>query len=232
MAKGGDINPFGPGLLKFLRALERNNNRPWFDAHRDRYEEDVREPALAFIRIMARHVHRISPHFTAKPKRVGGSLMRVHRDVRFSKNKLPYKTNLGVQFRHEAGKDVHAPGLYFHVEPGQVFLGCGMWRPDRDALLAVRQAIVDDPKVWKRIRDGKKFRGVWDPGGESLKRAPRGYPQDHPMIDDLKRTDHIAVCELPAKVVTDPGLIDTLAAHYRAAAPFLRWQAEALDLEF
>jgi uncharacterized protein (TIGR02453 family) len=227
-----DPNPFGPGLLKFLRGLKRNNDRAWFVAHKDDYEDEVREPALMFIRIMARHVQRISPHLTAKDSRVGGSLMRIHRDVRFSKSNLPYKTNVGIQFRHEAGKDIHAPGLYFHVEPGRVFLGCGMWRPDKDALRAIRDAIVADPAGWRRVRDAKRFRELWDLGGDSLKRAPRGYDEDHPMIEDLRRTDHIAFCELPDKVVVDPKLIQTVAGHYCKAAGYLRWQAGALDIAF
>jgi uncharacterized protein (TIGR02453 family) len=232
MARSADSNPFGPSLLKFLRALAKNNHKSWFEAHREDYEAEVREPALMFIRVMARHVQRISPHLTAKDKKVGGSLMRVHRDVRFSKNKAPYKTNLGIQFRHEAGKDVHAPGLYFHVEPGRVFLGCGMWRPDREALHAVRQAIADDPKGWKRVRDAKAFSAVWALGGESLKRAPRDFPVDHPMIEDLKRTDHIAFCEFPDRFAVEPGLVDKVAGHYRSAAKYLRWQARVLDLAF
>jgi uncharacterized protein (TIGR02453 family) len=232
MAQVKDNNPFGPGSLKFLRALARNNDRGWFEAHRDDYEGEVREPALMFIRIMARHVHRISTHLRASDKRAGGSLMRIHRDVRFSKNKAPYKTNVGIQFRHEAGKDVHAPGLYFHVEPGRCFLGCGMWRPDADALRAVREAIVEDPKGWKRVRDGKRFGEGWELGGESLKRPPRGYPDDHPMLDDLKRKDHIAFCELTDKQVVAADLIDRVAEQYRRAAPYLRWQAAALDLAF
>jgi uncharacterized protein (TIGR02453 family) len=232
MARGKDPNPFGPGLLKFLRNLERNNNRAWFDAHKTQYEDEVREPALMFIRIMARHVHKISPHLTARDKRVGGSLMRIHRDVRFSKSKLPYKTNVGIQFRHEAGKYVHAPGLYFHIEPGRIFLGCGMWRPDPDALRAVREAIYGGPKNWKRVRDAKSLREVWHVGGESLKRAPRGYPEDHPMIEDLKRKDHIVFCELPDKTLTSAGLVDNVGARFRRAAPYLRWQANALGLAF
>jgi uncharacterized protein (TIGR02453 family) len=232
MARGKDRNPFGPGTLRFLRALQRNNDRVWFQAHKDDYEAEVREPALMFIRIMARHVQRISPRLTAIDKRVGGSLMRIHRDVRFSKSKLPYKTNVGIQFRHEAGKDIHAPGLYFHVEPGRVFLGCGMWRPDPESLHAVRDAIVDDPKNWKRVRDAKRFRESWELGGASLKRAPRGCPADHPMIEDLKRTDHIAFTEFPDRVVVDPDLIEKVAGLYRGAAGYLRWQAQALDLPF
>jgi uncharacterized protein (TIGR02453 family) len=232
MARAEDPNPFGPGLLKFLRALKRNNDRAWFDKHKDDYEAEVREPALIFIRIMARHVQRISPHLAARDTRVGGSLMRIHRDVRFSKNKLPYKTNLGIQFRHEAGKDIHAPGLYFHVEPRRVFLGCGMWRPDRDALATLRDDIVDDPQGWVRVRDAKGFCEQWSLGGSSLKRAPRGYPDDHPLIEDLRRTDHIAFCELPDKFVVDPDLIGKVAGRYRKAKTYLRWQARALDLAF
>jgi len=96
MAQVKDFNPFGPGLLKFLRDLDRNNDRAWFEANKDRYEEEVREPGLAFIRIMAGHVHKISPHLIASDKRVGGSMMRIYRDVRFSKN-LPRRPLLEEQ---------------------------------------------------------------------------------------------------------------------------------------
>ena len=232
MSRHSPPNPFGPGLFRFLRALARNNNRNWFQQRKERYEAEVREPALDFIRLMAGPVLRISPHLTAIDKRVGGSLMRVHRDTRFSNNKLPYKTNVGIQFRHEAGKDVHAPGLYLHVEPGRCFLGCGMWRPDSESLRAVREAIVDDPRGWKRVRDGKRFRDAWAPGGASLKRAPRGYDESHEMIEDLRRTDHIAFCELSDPEIVAADLVTEVTSRFRRAAPYLRWQAEALGLPF
>jgi uncharacterized protein (TIGR02453 family) len=225
-------NPFGPGLLRFLEDLERNNTRTWFKAHAERYENEVREPALAFIRAMGRHVEKISPHLRASDRKVGGSLMRIHRDVRFSKNKQPYKTNLGIQFRHEAGKDVHAPGLYFHVDPSTVFLGVGMWHPDAESLAAVRQAIVDDSRGWKRIRDAKRFRDAWELGGESLKRAPLGYAADHPMIEDLKRKDHIAFCELTRKDVTRADLVDFVTRRFGRSKNYLAWLADAVGLPF
>ena len=114
---------FGPGLIQFFGELSLHNDREWFEANRQRYEREVREPALGFIRAMQPKLAKISSHFTAIDKKVGGSLMRIHRDVRFSSNKDPYKTNLGIQFRHEVGKDVHAPGLYVHVDIEGVFLG-------------------------------------------------------------------------------------------------------------
>jgi uncharacterized protein (TIGR02453 family) len=225
-------NPFGPGLLRFLKELERNNSRTWFKSNQERYEAEVREPALAFIRAMGRHVEKISPHLAASDRKVGGSLMRIHRDVRFSKNKQPYKTNLGIQFRHEAGKDVHAPGLYFHVDPSTVFLGVGMWHPDAGSLAAVRQEIAENTRGWKRVRDAKRFRDAFELSGESLKRAPLGYPADHPMIEDLKRKDHIAFCELTRKDVTRPDLVDFVAGHYDHAKRYLAWLADAVGLPF
>jgi uncharacterized protein (TIGR02453 family) len=225
-------SPFGPGLIRFLRDLEANNDRDWFLANKDRYEEEVREPALAFIHAMASRLDRISSHLVASEKKVGGSLMRIHRDVRFSKNKQPYKTNLGIQFRHEAGKDVHAPGLYFHVDPKTVFLGAGMWRPDPVALGAVRKQIVEEPGAWKRVRDQKRFRDSWSLGGDSLKRAPRGYPADHPMLEDLKRTDHIAVIELSKRELTRTDLIPFVAGEFARAKPYMTFQARALELAF
>ena len=125
-----------------------------------------------------------------------------------------------------------APGLYFHIEPGRVFLGCGMWRPDPDSLRAVREAIVDGPGRWKRVRDAKRFSDRWELGGASLKRAPREHPADHPMVEDLKRKDHIAFCTMTERDVVSRDLIKKVADLYRRSAPYLRWQAEALDLDF
>jgi len=225
-------NPFGPGLFRFLRAIARNNDKAWFDRHRDQYEDEVREPALVFIRMMAADLEKISPHLTARDRKVGGSLMRIHRDVRFSRDKRPFKTNVGIQFRHEAGKDVHAPGLYVHLEPKRCFLGCGMWRPASDALKAVRRSIVEEPKSWKRAIGGKRFVEHWELGGESLTRPPRGFAADHPLIEDLKRKDFIAFTEFADQEVLASAFPRSAAERFRAAKPFLRWQADALGLLF
>jgi len=225
-------NPFGPDLLKFLRDLERHNDREWFEANKRRYEESVREPALAFIRLMAPKLGKISPFLVANDRKVGGSLMRVHRDVRFSKDKRPYKTNVGIQFRHVEGKDVHAPGLYFHVQPGMVFLGAGMWHPEPQALGAVREAIGRDPATWKRVRDAKRFREVWELRGDSLKRPPRGFPPDHAMIADIKRKDHIAICDLDERDLKRPDLVDHVSRQYGRTRDFMAWQAAALRIPF
>ena len=122
---------FTPETFRFLTELALNNSRTWFEANKARYEALVREPALAFIRGAGPHLRKISRHLVASDRKIGGSLMRVHRDVRFSRDKSPYKTNVGIQFRHEVGKDVHAPGLYVHIAPDECFLGAGVWHPER-----------------------------------------------------------------------------------------------------
>ena len=136
---------FNTETLGFLEELAANNDREWFKDNKSRYEELVLDVALRFIDSMQTPLQGIAPHFTAIPTRVGGSLMRVYRDTRFSKNKLPYKTNIGIQFRLEDAGDVHAPGYYIHIEPNQCFLAGGMWHPESSALRAVREAIAEDP---------------------------------------------------------------------------------------
>src|SRR5210317_407984 len=143
---------FKPRTIRFLKQLAANNNREWFKENKSRYEEEVLDVALRFIQSMQDPLAEIAPHFTAVPTRTGGSLMRVYRDTRFSKNKLPYKTNIGIQFRHEQAKDVHSPGYYVHIDPDEVFLGAGMWRPAPDALHGIRQRISDKPAEWERAR--------------------------------------------------------------------------------
>ncbi|MDX8392212.1 MAG: TIGR02453 family protein, partial [Mariprofundaceae bacterium] len=125
---------FSTASFDFLRQLSGNNNRDWFNTHKNTYEMTVREPARAFIRAMQPELADFAPQFVTDDRKVGGSLMRIYRDVRFSKNKLPYKTNIGIQFRHKQGKDVHAPGFYLHIEAEEVFVGAGIWHPDSGTL--------------------------------------------------------------------------------------------------
>jgi uncharacterized protein (TIGR02453 family) len=223
---------FGADLMKFLKELEAHNDRQWFESNKHRYESAVRGPALEFIRQMRPHVLKFSAYLTAIDRKVGGSLMRVYRDTRFAKDKSPYKTNLGIQFRHEDGRDVHAPGLYFHVDSQSVFLAVGMWHPDAESLQAMREAIDSDPRAWQRVRDATRFRDSFSLEGDSLKRPPRGFSADHPMLEDLKRKDHIAVRRLSKKDVTRPDLVRFVAGEYSRAQAYFGWQAKALGLSF
>ena len=227
-----EFRSFGPALPAFLEELRSNNDRDWFAANRDLYEETVREPARAFIRGMAPSLAAVSPHFRADDRKTGGSLMRIHRDTRFSRDKTPYKTNVGIQFRHALGRDVHAPGFYIHLEPGSAFLGAGVWRPDSSALFMIRARIDEEPDVWREVRDGEAFRASFRLGGESLKTMPRGFAKDHPLAEDLRRKDFIAIHELPLGEALGPAFSDLATARMRDAGGFVRFLCEALDIPF
>ena len=164
---------FEPTIFQFLEELAENNNRPWFLENKGRYEREVLTPCLDFIRAMAPRLKKISEFFVASDRRVGGSLLRVYRDARFAKDRSPYKTNAGIQFRHTFGRDIHAPGFYVHIEPGECFLALGLWRPDADSLGRVRQAICERPDRWRQARDERKFRRRFVLEGACLKRPPR-----------------------------------------------------------
>jgi uncharacterized protein (TIGR02453 family) len=224
--------PFSPALFTFLRQLKANNDREWFNANKSRYEEVIREPALDFIAGFAPLLHRISPHFVADARPVGGSLFRIHRDTRFSKDKTPYKTHTGIQFRHEAAKDVHAPGYYVHLEPGLVMVAAGVWHPDANALSRIRSAIDAEPVGWRRATTGKRFRERFELGGDSLKRPPAGFAADHPLIEDLKRKDFVATARLEERDVTAPDFDEKLIRDFRAAVPLVAFLCEALELPF
>ena len=231
-SKAAVASRFDEQTLEFLRELAAHNERPWFEANKHRYETHVMAPALAFIDAMAPRLAKISRHFVASGKRVGGSLMRVYRDTRFARDKTPYKTNVGIQFRHERGRDVHAPGFYLHIEPGACFLGAGIWHPEPGALAAIRAEIVEQPKLWQRARDDQRFRKHFELGGERLAKSPRGYPADAPHADDLRRKDFIASCELAEAQTLRPQFVDDVAARFASATPLMAFLCGALDLEF
>ncbi len=226
------FNGFEPSLLGFLDELKRNNDRDWFALNKDRYETLVREPALDFIVAMGPHLDRIAPEFEAVAKKMGGSLMRVFRDTRFGRDKTPYKTNVGIQFRHTLGKDVHAPGYYMHIEPGSNFIGAGMWRPDPKSLAHIRDAIVERGKVWKNARDAAPLKRIYTLDGGALKRPPRGYPADHPMIEDLKRTDFIATCSIDDNELFKKDFVARIAKRFDAAKPLMQFLCRAVGVSF
>ena len=222
---------FQSTVFEFLEQLAANNNRPWFLENKARYEAEVLEPAMAFIRAFQPRLKKISPHFVASDRRVGGSLMRIYRDTRFARG-APYKTNVGIQFRHEQGRDIHAPGFYLHIAPGECFLALGLWRPEAEVLALVREAIVASPDRWRRARDDRKFRVRWALDGGSLKRPPRGFAADHPCIEDLRRTDFIAVEELEERDVLAQGYLDHVAESFAAGRPLLRFLCAATKAPF
>ena len=222
---------FEQKTIGFLKELDANNNREWFNANKSRYENDVLDVALHFIESMQGPLAAIAPHFTAVPTRIGGSLMRIYRDTRFSKNKLPYKTNIGIQFRHERAKDVHSPGYYVHIAPDEVFVGVGMWRPDTEPLRRIRERIAVRPGEWQRAIGSAAFRKHFSLGGESLQRAPRGFDKEHPCIGDIRRTSFIAVRDMTVDDCLSPRFQRSVETSFRQATPFMEFLCAAVGVK-
>lgn len=225
-------SPLTSELFEFLDELSLNNDREWFKDNKSRYESCVREPALEFIEQLIRPLSRSAPMLRVVAKRSGGSLMRIHRDTRFSKDKTPYKTNVGISLRHDADGDIHAPGVYVHLACDECFVGAGCWRPQRDTLAAIRRSIDETPAAWKKARDQKTFRKSFELAGESLKTSPRDYPKDHPQIEDLRRIDFIGVAKLERKEVLADDSVTRSLQLIREAKPFMRFLCDAIDVPY
>lgn len=226
MSTSTEAASFDPTLFGFLADLAKHNDREWFTANKARYEADVLEPALAFVEDFGYRLPAISSHMRAVPSRTGGSLFRIYRDTRFSKDKTPYKTAVGIHFKHERAKDVQAPGFYLHLAPGEVFAGAGIWHPDMPTLTAIREAMVAQPRRWSEVTAGIEV------VGNALKRVPTGFDRDHPLAEDLKRKDFAAYAKLSEAEATAPGFLDTYVRACEEAAPLMRFLCGALSLEF
>jgi uncharacterized protein (TIGR02453 family) len=217
---GGVTGYFDKGLFDFLGGLKENNDRAWFQANKDRYEQDVKEPFLDFISDAANGLRKISRSIVADPRPVGGSLFRIYRDVRFSKDKSPYKTHAGAHFQ-SGGKGGNGPGYYLHLEAGECFVGGGMWMPDPKTLQMVRERIADKPAEWKNPRS------MLDHGENALKRPPRGFDADHPMIEDIKRKSFTASVRLKDRQILAPDLMQTFLGAAKDMSPLMRFLAAA-----
>jgi uncharacterized protein (TIGR02453 family) len=221
-----------PKLFTFLRQLKQNNHRDWFTDNKVRYQQEVLLPAVELVRQLEKPLAKIAPMLSVIPQAHNGSVMRIYRDTRFGKDKTPYKTNVGISVRHQANKDIHAPGVYIHLEPAECFVGAGCWRPESNVLAAIRVAIDADPKAWKRARDNAGFRKYYQLAGESLKSSPRDYAKDHPLIEDLKRIDFIAISPLqPADFCADD-IVKQLLDRIQKAKPFMQFLCDAIDVPY
>jgi uncharacterized protein (TIGR02453 family) len=223
---------FSPATFRFLRALDRHNDRAWFAAHKADYERHVREPFLALIADMAAPLAKISPHYRADARRNGGSLFRIHRDTRFSGNKLPYKPWQGARFFHERRHEIPAPAFYLHIQPEACFAGGGLWHPESDALKRIRAFLADNPAAWKRATRGKAFRERFVFHGESLSRPPRGFDAGHELIEDLKRKSFAAGTDFDEAFACSAELLPWLVEIFRCLAPMIDYLCAAQELEF
>ena len=224
---------FSPASFTFLRGLAKHNDKTWFNEHKAKYEEHVRQPFLRLIGDLQPDLATVSPHFRSDPRGVGGSLFRIYRDARFSNDKSPYKTWQGARLFHERRKQVPAPSFYIHLQPGESFVGAGLWHPEPETQRKVRHFIVDNPGAWKAAAHAPALRKKFDfEESEKLVRAPRGFEPDFEFIDDLKHRNWVFWRSLDDATMTGPKLRQTLARDLTALGPFVDYLCAALDLEF
>jgi uncharacterized protein (TIGR02453 family) len=221
---------FKPDFFRFLRDLKKNNNRLWFQANKERYERTVRNPLLDFIGEAGPFLRQISKNITADNSSMGGSMFRIYRDTRFSKDKTPYKTAAAAQFRHVRGKDVHAPGYYLHLEPGEVFCGAGIWHPEAPILNQIRDYLANHPQKWKAVLADKNFKKHCVLEGDKLVRPPKGFDPNHPLIEDLKRKDFTTFTSLDEKTACSPHFMEIFIESCRNSAPLMEFLAQSLLL--
>src|SRR5215510_609470 len=221
---------FKRDLFDFLKELSAHNNRDWFQANKSRYEQQLQDPFLRLIADLGPGLKKINPHFVADPRPNGGSMMRIYRDIRFSKDKSPYKTFIAAHFRHKQGKEGATPGFYLRLEPTGSLFGAGIWRPESAALKQIRAHIVRSPKDWQRITDNLKSLLPLTFGGESLTRPPAGIDAGHPLIEDLKRKDFVIGARLTDRQVLRSDFLDLLLERISAADPFIRFLSRSVGL--
>ncbi len=212
---------FSGETLRFLRALKRNNRRDWFNAHREQYETHVRHPMIAMIERLAEDFRAFAPELVAAPK---VSMYRIHRDTRFSDNKLPYKTHVAAVFPTRGLEKHEGAGVYFHLSPSEVWIGGGMYSPQPAQLYAVREHIASNIKQLRAIVESPGFkRDLGGLDGEKLTRVPRGFPKDHEAADYLKYKHFVAGAEFPPELAASPTFYPTLLKVFRQVLPLSRF---------
>jgi uncharacterized protein (TIGR02453 family) len=212
---------FPRDMLRFFKDLKANNTREWFLENKARYEQSVREPMLSLLADLANRLLSVDTDIELDPKK---ALYRINRDVRFSADKSPYKTNTAAAFTLRGFDRKTDAAFYFHIMPGEVGVGGGLYAPSGDQLKKLRPAIAANPGELRAILANKTFRKHFgDLTGESLTRVPQGYEKDHPAADLLMRKQFLAWAELPVKALDGPGFADTLVEHFAAMAPFIRY---------
>ena len=228
--------PFTKRALGFFRGLARHNETAWFEAHRDEYETEVRGPMRDLIEDLDTRFADFAPEIGGDPKR---SMFRINRDIRFSKDKSPYKTHAACWFHHinaarnvGSEADAGSAGYYFHLEPGgRSMIGAGTWRPPRPQLNKLRIAIARDSKGFEKMARSipGRFGGLDDE--DALKRMPRGYADDHPAAKWLRFQSFTSGRTLTDAQVTSASVASFLAREYEALLPLVRWLNGALGFK-
>ena len=219
-------SPFTRKTLAFLRALKRNNDREWFRARKTEYEQHVRGPMIALLQQLARDLPVFAPDLVSEPR---VCLFRIYRDTRFSSDKRPLKTNVAAHFPSRKFPKGEGAGMYIEVAPQWVWMGGGIYMPSSGELNAIRAAIADDHRRFRRVVTAPAFRrAVGELSGEQLTRVPRGYLKDHPAAEYLRHRQFIGGREYPADFAVSPRFYSELVTVFRGIAPLVGFLNHAI----
>jgi len=219
--------------LVFLGDLAAHKDKGWYDKNRDRCANDLVEPCRDLVRGILSELESRFPRITGIDKKSGGSITRLRRDVRFSKDKRPYNSHMGLHFWHESGKKMQVPGFFLRVDPENVLVATGLHGPEKPELTRIREAIDGRPKVWAKAARDKAFLKAWGGlEGESLKRVPAPWPKDHPDGDDLRRKDFTAFTTWKASAATKAGFAARVADQWEASDPLMAFLCKTLGLRW
>jgi uncharacterized protein (TIGR02453 family) len=215
---------FPPEGLRFLKQLKRNNSRPWFQSHKDDYEEYVKRPMQELVVRIGEAFRRFAPEMVADPKI---SIYRIYRDTRFSRDKSPYKTHTAAVFPVRGLPKNSGPGLYFHVSAEEVLVGGGIYMPDPALLRAVREHIAARPKQFLQIVEGGAFRKAFgELEGEQLQSMPKGFSADHAAASYLRYKQFLFGELYPAKMAATPRLLPAILDCFEKGMPLIRFLKE------
>ncbi len=215
------FNGYPKDALIFLRDLKANNTREWFTEHKARYEESIKAPTLALLDTIAQRMRSVDQDIDIEPKKC---IYRINRDVRFSKDKSPYKTSVAAAFTLRGHDRKIDAAFYFHIMPEEVGVGGGLYAPSGDQLKKLRASIAEHPEALRGILKTASFKSHFkDLTGDSLTRVPQGYEKDHPAVDLLMRKQFLAWAGIPVKSIHGAGFADTLVEKFTAMTPFIRY---------
>ncbi|UCC80371.1 MAG: DUF2461 domain-containing protein [Candidatus Zixiibacteriota bacterium] len=222
---------FPKECIEFFKGLEKHNDKRWFEKHKEEYEEYVQTPSRFFVVDLGRKLEKIAPNVIADP-RVNRSLFKIHRDTRFSPDKRPFKTNLGIWLWEGERKRMECSGFYFHYEGSEMFLGTGLYMFPREHLAEYRDSVVHDKygaalvKAIKTITRDKRYKI----GGKSYKKVPRGYDTEHPNAEWLLYGGiHASITMKIPKEFYSAKLIDFCYEHFKAMQPLHKWVAAMVE---
>ena len=217
---------FTEAAIKFLRGLKRNNDRDWFEPRKGVYEAELKAPMLAVIEAVNEALSGFAPEFVRPAPK---SMMRIYRDIRFSKNKQPYKSNVAAWWARQGLEKTSGAGFYFHLSVDELHIAAGAYMPEKDQLLAIRRMLLERHEELRRTMSKKTLQGkLTEFDGLKMARGPKGFPAGHPAMDLILQRQWGVSAALPAQVALGPGLVKQIVSRFKLAAPMVRLLNEPL----